>query len=106
MRWLLLVLIVIFFGLQTRLWFGEGSLAHKAELDEQLRLQNLENEKLRQRNEIIARDVKSLKTNLDAIEEKAREDLGMIKQGEVFYLVTDKESIVAKGTKSSGKSAK
>jgi hypothetical protein len=45
---------------------------------------------------MIARDVKSLKTNLDAIEEKAREDLGMIKDGEVFYLVTDKNSRVLK----------
>jgi cell division protein FtsB len=45
---------------------------------------------------MIARDVKSLKTNLDAIEEKAREDLGMIKDGEVFYLVTDKNSKVLK----------
>ena len=90
MRWLIIVLILLLVGLQTRLWFGEGSLAHKAELDEQLRLQSLENQRLRLRNEMIARDVKSLKTNLDAIEEKAREDLGMIKDGEVFYLVTDK----------------
>ena len=96
MRWRIIVLILLLVGLQTRLWFGEGSLAHKAELDEQLRLQSLENQRLRLRNEMIARDVKSLKTNLDAIEEKAREDLGMIKDGEVFYLVTDKNSRVLK----------
>jgi cell division protein FtsB len=40
--------------------------------------------------------VESLKTNLDAIEEKARKDLGMIKQGEVFYLVTDEDSGISK----------
>ncbi|MDA9296447.1 septum formation initiator family protein, partial [Porticoccaceae bacterium] len=45
---------------------------------------------LRQRNQQIATDVESLKNNLDAIEEKARADLGMIKQGETFYLVIDK----------------
>jgi cell division protein FtsB len=94
MRWLTIVLLLLFVGLQTRLWFGEGSLAHKAELDEQLLLQSMENESLRLRNEMIARDVKSLKTNLDAIEEKAREDLGMIKDGEVFFLVTDEKSKV------------
>ena len=84
-------MLLLFVGLQTRLWFGEGSLAHKAELDEQLLLQSMEIESLRLRNEMIARDVKSLKTNLDAIEEKAREDLGMIKDGEVFFLVTDEK---------------
>ena len=96
MRWLVVVLILLLVGLQTRLWFGEGSFAHKSELDEQLRLQNLENQRLRLRNAMIARDVKSLKTNLDAIEEKAREDLGMIKDGEIFYLVTDKNSKAVK----------
>ena len=92
MRWLLIILVLLLLGLQVRLWVGEGSLAHQAELDRQLALQKAENERLRLRNEIIARDVESLKTNLDAIEEKARKDLGMIKQGEVFYLVTDEDS--------------
>ena len=92
MRWLLIILVLLLLGLQVRLWVGECSLAHQAELDGQLALQKAENERLRLRNEIIARDVESLKTNLDAIEEKARKDLGMIKQGEVFYLVTDEDS--------------
>jgi cell division protein FtsB len=43
------------------------------------------------RNRLIAQEVESLKTNLDSLEEKARKDLGMIKEGEVFYLVTDKK---------------
>ena len=96
MRWLLIILVLLLLGLQVRLWVGEGSLAHQAELDGQLALQKAENERLRLRNEIIARDVESLKTNLDAIEEKARKDLGMIKQGEVFYLVTDEDSGISK----------
>ena len=45
MRWLIIVLILLLVGLQTRLWFGEGSLAHNAELDEQLRLQSMENQR-------------------------------------------------------------
>jgi len=77
-------------GLQWRLWVGEGSLAHRAELNRQLQQQEDENQTLRQRNQQIATDVESLKNNLDAIEEKARADLGMIKQGETFYLVIDK----------------
>ena len=90
MRWLLVILLVFLAGLQFRLWVGEGSLAHRAELNRQLEEQEVENRALRERNALIATDVKSLKTNLNAIEEKARADLGMIKQGETFYLVIDK----------------
>lgn len=90
MRWLLVILLVFLAGLQFRLWVGEGSLAHRAELNRQLGEQESENQALRERNALIATDVESLKTNLNAIEEKARADLGMIKQGETFYLVVDK----------------
>jgi len=90
MRWLLVILLVLLAGLQFRLWVGEGSLAHRAELNRQLEEQEHENQALRERNALIAIDVESLRTNLNAIEEKARADLGMIKQGETFYLVIDK----------------
>ena len=89
MRWLLIILVVLFIGLQTRLWFGEGSFAHKSELDQQLQVQRQKNQQLQLRNQRIAEEVKSLKNNLGSIEEKAREDLGMIKQGETFYFVID-----------------
>ena len=92
MRWLLVILFVFLAGLQFRLWVGEGSLAHRAELNRQLEEQESENQALRERNALIATDVESLKTNLNAIEEKARADLGMIKKGETFYLVIDKNS--------------
>jgi cell division protein FtsB len=78
MRWLLVILLVLFTGLQFRLWVGEGSLAHRAELNRQLEAQELENKALRARNALIATDVESLKTNLNAIEEKARADLGIV----------------------------
>ena len=96
MRWLLILLLVLLLGLQTRLWVGEGSLAHKAELDKQLDSQEYVNQQLRERNEFIAKEVGSLKENLNSIEAKARKDLGMIKGGEVFYLVTDQEAIAPK----------
>ena len=91
MRWLIIILVVLLAGLQWPLWVGEGSLAHRAELNRQLQQQEDDNQTLRQRNQQIATDVESLKNNLDAIEEKARADLGMIKQGETFYLVIDKK---------------
>ena len=97
MRWLLILLVVLLVGLQMRLWVGEGSLAHRAELDRQLELQTEKNRQLKQRNDLIAQEVESLKNNLDSIEEKARKDLGMIKQGEIFYLVIDRDDNVLGG---------
>lgn len=97
MRWLLILLVVLLLGLQIRLWVGEGSLAHRAELDRQLELQTEKNRQLKQRNDLIAQEVESLKNNLDSIEEKARKDLGMIKQGEIFYLVIDRDDNVLGG---------
>ena len=94
MRWLLIILIGFLAGLQFRLWVGEGSLAHQFELDTQIDEQRNENQLLKRRNEKVAQEVESLKTNLESIEEKARTDLGMIKEGEIFYLVIDKNDAV------------
>jgi len=63
----------------------------KLDLDQQVVKQKEHNQSLRQRNKLIAKEVESLKTNLDSIEEKARKDLGMIKHNETFYLVIDKD---------------
>lgn len=91
MRWLMIILLFILLLLQFRLWFGEGSILQKSQLDQELAAQQAENEDLKRRNKLIAKEVESLKNNLDAIEEKARKDLGMIKDNETFYLVIDKE---------------
>ena len=94
MRWLLVILIFFLAGLQFRLWVGDGSLAHQYELDTQISEQRVENKLLKWRNEKVAQEVESLKSNLESIEEKARRDLGMIKEGEIFYLVIDKNDAV------------
>lgn len=91
MRWLMFFLVAILVLLQIRLWFGEGSISNKITLDKQWDSQQQINEQHRLRNRLIAQEVESLKTNLDSLEEKARKDLGMIKDGEVFYLVIDKK---------------
>ena len=64
MRWLLILLVVLLIGLQSRLWVGEGSLAHRAELGRQLELQTEKNRQLKQRNDLIAQEVESLKIRL------------------------------------------
>ena len=91
MRWLMVVLVAILVLLQIRLWFGEGSISNKVALDKQWQSQQQINEEYKLRNKLIAQEVQSLKNNLDSVEEKARKDLGMIKEGEVFYLVIDKK---------------
>lgn len=89
MRWLLAILIVLFLALQYRLWFGEDSYAHLVELEQAIAEQQQLNSAAQVRNEKIAREVEALKNGLQAIEERARNDLGMIKEGEIFYLVVE-----------------
>ena len=84
-------LVALLVLLQIRLWFGEGGISNKIALDKQWESQRQINEEHSLRNQLIAQEVESFKTNLDSLEEKARKDLGMIKDGEVFYLVIDKK---------------
>lgn len=89
MKWLVAILLVLLLALQYRLWVGEGSLADVVRLKNEIEAQSLENQRLQQRNKILAAEVKGLKSGLDAVEERAREDLGMIKPGETFYMVVE-----------------
>ncbi|MDX2463799.1 MAG: cell division protein FtsB [Porticoccus sp.] len=91
MRWLLAVLVVFLLFLQYRLWVGEGSLAQKQVLQHKVEMQQQENQVQLERNKILASDVSNLKEGLESVEERARTDLGMIKEGETFYMVVDKE---------------
>jgi cell division protein FtsB len=89
MRWLLWLLIVLLLLLQYRLWVGDGSLAEVWGLYRQVEMQRLENQHLLERNQALEAEVKDLKQGLDAIEERAREELGMIKDNETFYQIID-----------------
>ncbi len=89
MRWLLLVLTLLFIYLQYRLWFGEGSLAQQVELEHAVAEQKKVSEEAADRNEAIAREVEALKQGFEAVEERARSDLGMIRDGETFYMVIE-----------------
>lgn len=93
MKWLIAVLVILFAGLQYRLWVGDGSLAHVVRLKNQISLQNEENERLKVKNSLLEAEVKALKNGLDAIEARAREDMGMIKEGETFFLIIDDEEV-------------
>lgn len=84
MKILIAVLILVFIGLQYKLWFGDGSLSEVVQLSRELEIQRARLEQLEARNRILEAQVLDLQNGLDAFEEKARNDLGMIKQGETF----------------------
>ena len=89
MKWLLLVLLILFLLLQYALWFGDSSLPSSWELKRQVDAQKVENKQLEQRNKTLEAEVLDLKQGKDAIEERARSELGMIKKGETFYQIIE-----------------
>ncbi len=87
----LAILIAILFHLQYRIWIGDGSYEEVRLLKQQIEIQESENKKLRDRNEALEAEVVDLKKGLDAVEERARQDLGMVREGEKFYQVIDED---------------
>lgn len=74
---------------QYALWFGTGSIMVAWDLHREIDTQRGENSQLKERNQTLAAEVVDLKRGLDAIEERARMELGMVKQGEMFYRVVE-----------------
>ena len=89
MKTIIAVLAVLFVLLQYKLWFGEGSMMEVWRLDRAIATQTAENAQLRERNQALAAEVSDLKQGVEAIEERARRELGMIKKGETFYQVVE-----------------
>ena len=83
------MLVLLLLILQYRLWVGEGSLGEVSALRQQVDKQRKENIRLMERNRALDAEVIDLKKGLDAIEERARNELGMTKKDEVFYQVID-----------------
>ncbi|MFK7862495.1 MAG: cell division protein FtsB [Granulosicoccus sp.] len=97
MKVLVAVLVMLLLMLQYRLWFGTGSLQEVSRLRNEASASRAELIRLNTRNKALAAEVADLKRGLDAIEERARADLGMISQGETFY-----QFVLEAGEKSSG----
>jgi len=89
MRWLPWLLLLVLVLLQYRIWVGGGSFAEVWDLYQQVKTQQEENQQLQERNQALEAEVDDLKQGLDAIEERAREELGMIKDDETFYHIID-----------------
>jgi len=86
---LLVTLTAILLVLQYRLWFADGSLAEKHRLEAKLELLRAQNAELQARNQRFSAEILELREGSAAIEERARTDLGLIREGEVFYQFTD-----------------
>ena len=95
LRIVLLLLLVLLAWLQYRLWFGNGGEREVAQLRAHVRQQARDNTGLQQRNDALAAEVDDLKSGEAAVEERARNELGMIKPGETFYRVVEPQPAAA-----------
>lgn len=86
---IIVVLAVLTLILQYQLWFGAGGIESIKSLNQSIAIQTTENDKLSERNHAISADINDLQHGQQATEERARTQLGMIKQGEVYYQITN-----------------
>ncbi len=87
-RLLLVVLLALLAALQAQLWLGRGSIPRVAAMQNQLNTQKTANAQANEANERLASEVHDLKEGLDMVEKKARSELGMVKQGEIYVQYT------------------
>jgi cell division protein FtsB len=92
MRVFTAILLILLVLLQYRLWFGKNSVPDYLVLKESVTHQQAANNKLKQRNKLLFADTDDLKLGLEAIEERARNELGMIKENETFFRLIPKEN--------------
>jgi cell division protein FtsB len=92
MKAVMILLTVILVLLQYRLWFTHDGLPAVLYLHRQVEIQRQDNNVLEERNKLLAADVHDLKSGLDALEERARNDMGMIKSGETFLQIIEESA--------------
>jgi cell division protein FtsB len=87
-RTVLAALIALLVILHAQLWFGRGSLPTVTHMTEQLNVQNQQNQQAKLVNDRLAAEVRDLKEGLETVEEKARQELGMVKPNEIYVHIT------------------
>jgi cell division protein FtsB len=95
-KWLALALVVLVGLIQYPLWLGKGGWLRVREVDQQIAAQREINVKLKARNGALDAEVRDLKQGLEAIEERARSELGMVRQDEIFFQVLEESGRGAK----------
>ncbi|MEE4204072.1 MAG: septum formation initiator family protein [Halieaceae bacterium] len=91
MRWLVGVLLLLVLYLQYRLWFAEGGIAETTRLAARIERERAVNAELTARNEALERQVIELQNGTAVLETRAREDLGLVKEDEIYYQFADPE---------------
>ncbi len=91
MKIIAFVLLVLLIWLQYKIWLQDGGVPEIIQLQDDVETVKIEVHHLQERNSSLDAEVKDLKKGLDAIEERARSEMGMIKQGEVYYQVIEPE---------------
>ena len=94
MRWISLILMFLLLLLQYPLWLGKGSWLKVWDLDRQVDEQKNINQKTQARNAVLDADVRDLKQGTEALEERARSELGMVKRNEIFFQILDDHSLL------------
>jgi len=89
MRTLIILLVLMLVGLQVKLWVGNGSFAEVWRHSRAVKEQTQENARLEERNKTLDAEVLDLKQGLESVEERARSELGMVKQNETFFQIIE-----------------
>ncbi len=91
MRFISIIMLSLIVLLQYRLWFGKHSIPDYRQMKQQVDWQYQQNEKLMQRNQLLKADIHDLSSGMEALEERARTELGLIRDGETFYRILPSE---------------
>jgi cell division protein FtsB len=93
MRFITAVLLLLLALVHAELWFGKGSVPRVMQLQTKLDLQKLENQAAQRRNDQLVAEVSDLKEGLEMVEEKARSELGMVKQDEILVQISTPQAV-------------
>ncbi|MCK4704645.1 MAG: cell division protein FtsB [Gammaproteobacteria bacterium] len=99
MKKIIALLLVLLFMLQYKVWLGDGGIPEILQLENEIDVVQLQVDKLKERNQALDAEVQDLKKGMDAIEERARSELGMIGKDEVYYQVISSDSDKSKDQK-------
>lgn len=99
MKKIIVLLLVLLFILQYKLWLGDGGIPKILQLESEIEVVQLQADELKERNQALDAEVQDLKKGMDAIEERARSELGMIGKDEIYYQVISSDSDKSKDQK-------
>ena len=91
MKLIVVILVVLFIWLQYKLWLGDGGIPEVLEMEREIDAVQVEVNRLEERNKALNAEVLDLKKGIEAIEERARSEMGMIKKDETYYQVIDRD---------------